>query len=141
MSVLAAGLIYNGNQIFTVDYQQEIMGNPGLRSSLISALQSFGQDAFGDETEELRLGNSIVCLNTFSLLKGQNFLLYAVVSKSIKSTKRIKSALASISQKLVTTKYAIDPEDETKNNHLRSIFDAEFRSLPTSFAERLRKKI
>ena len=141
MSVLAAGLIYNGNQIYTVDYQQEIMGNPGLRSSLISALQSFGQDAFGDETEELRLGSSIICLNTFSLMKGQNFLLYAVVSKSIKSTKRIKSALTTISQKLVTSEFAIDPEDETKNAHLRSIFDAEFQSLPTSFAERLRKKI
>ena len=122
MNILAAGLIYNGNQIFTADYQKEIMGNPGLRSSLISALQSFGQDAFGDETEELRLGSSVVCLNTFSLLKGQNFLIYAVVSKSRKSTKPVKVALEKISQKLITSKIPIDPDDATKNDHLRPIF-------------------
>ena len=81
MAVLEVGLIHEGLPVFKIDFHLEVKGDATLRSGLFSAIQSFAKEAFGDETEELRLKNLTICLKTIHLYDGRDIALYAVADK------------------------------------------------------------
>lgn len=143
MTVLSAGLIANGESLFVVDYQQKIQGNSQFRSGLFSALQSFAHEAFGDETEELRLEKFIVCFNAFKIQK-QDIIAYAVLDRKTRSTKATHNGLEAIREAIISQKYLINLTDHSQNTTLQQLFDAEIHRDTERFDQRLkriRKKI
>ena len=144
MAVLEVGVIHEGLPIFKHDYHLEVKGDATLRSGLFSAIQSFAKEAFGDETEELRLKNLIICLKTFNLPDGKDIALYAVADKDTRSIDPVRNSLTRVGEKLVVemskSSISLSTIEPSKNSDILSpIFENEFKDLRMRPAERARR--
>ena len=142
MAVLEVGIIHEGLPVFKIDFHLEVKGDATLRSGLFSAIQSFAKEAFGDETEELRLKNLTICLKTIQLHDGRDIALYAVADKDSHNIDPIKNSLqkAGIQIKQMVAEGSllstIEPE---KNNIFKPVFENEFKDLRMRPAERAKR--
>ena len=145
MAVLEVGIIHEGLPIFKRDYHLEVKGDATLRSGLFSAIQSFAKEAFGDETEELRLKNLIICLKTVSLPDGKDVALYAVSDKDTRSIDPVRNALVRVGNTIIEKmneegqKVEISTIEPEKNEILSPIFENEFKDLRMKPAERAKR--
>ena len=143
MAVLEVGMIHEGLPIFKIDYHMEVKGDATLRSGLFSAIQSFAKEAFGDETEELRLKNLTICLKSIELPDGKAITLYAVADKDSRNIDPIKNSLIKTGQNLKNQmsqeNTTISTMEPAKNEVFRSVFEEEFKDLRMRPAERARR--
>lgn len=145
MAVLEVGVIHEGLPIYKHDYHQEVKGDATLRSGLFSAIQSFAREAFGEETEELRLKNLIICLKSFKLPDGKEVSLYAVADKETRSIDPVKNSLQKAGEKICDLmnndpeKMKLSTIEPGKNLFLESVFENEFKDLRLRPAERARR--
>lgn len=141
MAVLEVGVILEGLPVFRADYHAEVKGDATLRSGLFSAIQSFAKEAFGDETEELRLKNLTICLKTITLPYEVDIALYAVADKDTRALDPVRNALIKVGEKIVElcADQKLSTMEPAKNAHLRPVFDGEFKDLRMRPAERARR--
>ena len=144
MAVLEVGVIHEGLPIYKHDYHLEVKGDATLRSGLFSAIQSFAKEAFGDETEELRLKNLIICLKTFNLPDGKDVALYAVADKDTRSIDPVRNSLTRVGEKMQAlmkeTSFKLSTIEPEKNSiSLSPLFEHEFKDLRMRPAERARR--
>jgi hypothetical protein len=140
VAVIEVGAILDGLPVFRIDFHQEVKGDAALRSGLFSAIQSFAKEAFGDETEELRLKNLTICMKTVNV-EGRDVALYAVADRDTRSIDPVRSALQKIGTKLIEIgqKQKINTLEPNKNAFLRPIFDEYFKDLRMRPEERARR--
>ena len=144
MAVLEVGVNHEGLPIFKHDYHLEVKGDATLRSGLFSAIQSFAREAFGDETEELRLKNLIICLKSFTLPDGKDVSLYAVADKDTRSIDPVRNSLIKVGEKILImmeeTSFTLSTIEPDKNAiKISPIFEDEFKDLRMRPAERARR--
>ncbi len=142
MAVLEVGIIYEGLPVFKIDFHFEVKGDATLRSGLFSAIQSFAKEAFGDETEELRLKNLTICLKTIQLHDGRDIALYAVADKDSHNIDPIKNSLLKIGEiikKMVADGSLLSTIEPNKNNVFKPAFENEFKDLRMKPAERAKR--
>ena len=143
MAVIEVGIIVDGLPVFQIDYHIEAnhdakLADPALRSGLFSAIQSFAQDAFSDDLDELRLKNITITIKTGNI-QGQGLALYAVADKDTRSMDSVRDALSKVSNRVVADGRFLDTLQPAKNLYLRDYFDKEFRDLRMKPAERARR--
>ena len=141
MAVLEVGIIVDGLPVFKIDYHHEVKGDAALRSGLFAAIQSFAKEAFGDETEELRLKNLTICMKTISIDKKSlmEAVLYAVSDKNTRSIDSVRDALVKVGNLLINSNNNINTLQPDKNEFLREFFNKEFSDLRLQPAERARR--
>lgn len=142
MAVLEVGIIHEGLPVFKIDFHMEVKGDATLRSGLFSAIQSFAKEAFGDETEELRLKNLTICLKTVTLSDGRDIALYAVADKDSHNIDPIKNSLIKTGdqiKQMITDGSFLSTIEPAKNDVFRSIFENEFKDLRMRPAERAKR--
>ena len=143
MAVLEVGLIHEGLPIFKIDFHLEVKGDATLRSGLFSAIQSFAKEAFGDETEELRLKNLTICLKTVHLDDGRDIALYAVADKDSHNIDPIKNSLIKageqIRKMLTDGQHKLSTIEPDKNDVFKPVFENEFKDLRMRPAERAKR--
>ena len=143
MAVLEVGMIHEGLPIFKIDFHLEVKGDATLRSGLFSAIQSFAKEAFGDETEELRLKNLTICLKTVHLDDGRDIALYAVADKDSHNIDPIKNSLMKtgeqIRKMIVDGQHKLSTIEPDKNDVFKPAFENEFKDLRMRPAERAKR--
>jgi len=142
MAVLEVGIIHEGLPVFKIDFHLEVKGDATLRSGLFSAIQSFAKEAFGDETEELRLKNLTICLKTFHLHDGRDIALYAVADKDSHNIDPIKNSLIKTGEqikKMVSEGALLSTIEPAKNDIYKPAFENEFKDLRMRPAERAKR--
>lgn len=142
MAVLEVGMIHEGLPIFKIDFHLEVKGDATLRSGLFSAIQSFAKEAFGDETEELRLKNLTICLKTVTLHDGKELALYAVADKDSHNIDPIKNSLLKTGdqiKKMVADGTPLSTIEPDKNEVFKPAFENEFKDLRMRPAERAKR--
>jgi hypothetical protein len=140
VAVIEAGVIVNGIPVFKVDYQKEAgkLGDATLRSGLFSAIQSFAQDAFSDQMDELRLKNLTIAIKTVNVVD-QPIALYAVADKETRSIDSVRDALQKVADRISAEEKELDTFEPARNDYLRDYFENEFRDLKMRPAERARR--
>lgn len=133
------GVIVDGLPVYRVDYHKEVKGDPALRSGLFAAIQSFAKEAFGDETEELRLKNLTICMITINLKEGMDAVLFAVADKATRSVDPIRSALKKIGKSIMESKERINTLQPDKNIFIRQFIDDSFDELRMRPKDRARR--
>ena len=142
MAVLEVGIIHEGLPIFKIDFHFEVKGDATLRSGLFSAIQSFAKEAFGDETEELRLKNLTICLKTIQLHDGRDIALYAVADKDSHNIDPIKNSLMKAGEhikRMIADGTPISTIEPDKNEVFKDTFENEFKDLRMRPAERAKR--
>jgi len=138
MAVVEVGIIMDGLPVFRIDYHQEVKGDPALRSGMFSAIQSFAKEAFGDETEELRLRNLTILMETVSIA-GRDAVIFAVAGKGTKNINPVRSALKKVANKLILMNTQINTLMPDKNEFIRPIMEEFFSDLRLRPAERAKR--
>ena len=140
MVVFEVGAILEGIPVVKTSYHADLSkGDSALRSGLFSAIQSFAREAFGDETEELRLKNFVVCMKTISLSKGLNLVFYAIADKETRSIKAVRKALTKVIKQLNLLTQKPSTMKAGANAYVQSILDDEFKSLRMRSRDRARQ--
>ena len=138
LTVIEVGIILHGLPIFRADYHAEVKGDPALRSGMFSAIQSFAKEAFGDETEELRLKNLTICFITINIA-GNEAVVFAVAGKATKNVGPVRSALNKVASKLLAIDAQFNTLQPEKNEFVRPIFEEYFADLRMRPAERAKR--
>lgn len=121
------GAILEGIPVVRIHYSEELEEKSSiLRTGLFAAIQTFAKEAFRDETEELRLQNYTICLQTMPLFKDINLTLYAIADKGKKYNKAVRSALKNVIKRLEKLTQKPMNLKNSANAILRSIFEEEF---------------
>ena len=82
MAVIEAGLIVNGMPIIrSVYYPDERELDPFIRTSLLTAIQTFAAKAFNDEAEEMKLKRYSILIKDLDPGTNEHLLLYSVAEK------------------------------------------------------------
>ena len=141
MAVIEVGAIVDGLPVYQIDFHKEAgkMGDVTLRSGLFSAIQSFAQDAFADEMDELRLKNLTICVKTAVVGTEQTIALYAVADKDTRSIDAVRDALTKVATRIESDHSPLSTLEPNKNYYLREYFEKEFKDLKMSQAERARR--
>jgi len=135
MVVVEVGIIMDGLPVFRVDYHAEVKGDPALRSGMFSAIHSFAKEAFGTETEELRLKNLTICMITIEI-SGAEAVLFAVADKKTKNIGKVRSALNKSATQILKTNTELSTLMPDKNEFLGPIFKKYFKELRMQPKER-----
>jgi hypothetical protein len=140
VAVIEVGVIIDGLPVFQIDFHKEAgkMGDITLRSGLFSAIQSFAQDAFSDEMDELRLKNLTISIKTANIMN-QNLALYAVADKDTRSIDSVRDALTKVIIRMQADNQRLSTLEPKKNDYLRDYFEKEFKDLKMRPAERARR--
>ena len=140
MAVFEVGAILEGIPVVKNSYHEELSkGDSTLRSGLFSAIQAFAKEAFGDETEELRLKNFTVCMKTFPLSKELSLVFYAIADKETRSIKAVRKALTKVIKRMNDLIQKPSAMKEGANAYVQSILDDEFKSLRMRSSDRARQ--
>ena len=142
MVVFEVGIINSGSSAYRLNFQPIIDGDITFQTALVSAVQNFSKEMFGDEAEELRLKNLTLCMKAINSPLDKNLSIYAIADKNLKSIDAIKRALSKTGKRItrmITKSPNLFSDESTQDaDKFSSIFNDEFKKLKPKPKDRAR---
>ena len=136
MAVIEFGVMMDGLPVFTKDWRKYAESSDSneklLRTGLMSAIQSFASDAFGDVMDSMTLKNFKIYFHLIVKLqknKTCELILYAIADEKTKSSKKIKKSLIKSGQAISDAPENIFTLTPEKNAFINKIVEKEFKKL------------
>ena len=134
MAVIEFGVMMDGLPIFTLDWQTKTGDDNDkiLRSGLITAIQSFALDAFGDVMDTLTLKN--LKIHFHQVIKNQStgpieLVTYCITDPDTRNIKSTRKALIKSANDIVEAKYEISSLRPDRNAFIISIIEKRFKKI------------
>jgi len=134
MAVIEFGVMMDGLPVFTLDWLTKLGSDNDkkLRSGLISAIQSFALDAFGDVLDTLTLKN--LKIHFHQVIKNQStgsieLVTYCISDQNTRNIKPIRKALIKSANDIVEAKYEISSVKPDRNAFITSIIEKRFKKI------------
>ncbi|HUT80660.1 MAG TPA: hypothetical protein VMZ29_05590 [Candidatus Bathyarchaeia archaeon] len=137
MAILEAGLIVNGLPLVrSVYYSDESGVDPIIKTSLVTAIQSFASEAFNDRGEEIKLKKISILLSDLDPGSKEPLLLYCIVEKGT-DISEVKRRLAKIEKKIELIRMMVDtPVMTNELIKVKKTIDKELKELILKPADR-----
>ncbi len=139
MAVLEAGIIVNGLPLIRSEYySDESTVDPTIKTSLVTALQSFASEAFNDKGEEIRLKKLTILIRDLDPGSNEPLLLYSIVEKGT-DIPEVRKRLVNIEKKIDLIRMMVDtPVLTNELVKVKKIIDKEMKELVLKPADRAR---
>lgn len=140
MAVLEAGIIVNGLPLIRSEYySDESTVDPTIKTSLVTALQSFASEAFNDKGEEIRLKKLTILIRDLDPGSNEPLLLYSIVEKGT-DIPEVRKRLVNIEKKIDLIRMMVDtPVLTNELVKVKKIIDKELKELALKPADRAKK--
>ncbi|MHA1212717.1 MAG: hypothetical protein ACTSSH_09675 [Candidatus Heimdallarchaeota archaeon] len=137
MAILESGIVVNGLPLIRSEYYpSEFYVDPFIKTSLVTAIQSFASEAFNDEVEEIQLKNFSIMIQDLDPGTQEPLLLYCIVEKGT-DTVEVKKRLVSIEKKIDLIRIMVDTPVMTKDlKKIKKTIDEELKDLCLKPADR-----